>query len=88
MPLPGKMVTVVMHAHKLNVTVSADHEIAIRLPDDFPPGPAEIIVLAVSSASDRSGAGVRTLKPHPVLGKIVFHEDPSLPLDPEDWPES
>jgi len=27
------------------------------------------------------------LEPHPVLGKIVFHEDPSRPLDPEDWPE-
>ena len=25
--------------------------------------------------------------PHPVLGRIRFNEDPSLPLDPEDWPE-
>jgi predicted DNA-binding antitoxin AbrB/MazE fold protein len=24
---------------------------------------------------------------HPVLGRIRFNEDPSLPLDPEDWPE-
>ena len=79
---------VVMHAHKLNVTVSADHEIAIRLPDDFPPGPAEVIVLAAPTASGRPGVMVKTLKPHPVLGRIVFHEDPSLPLDPEDWPES
>lgn len=82
------MVVVNMHAHKLNVTVTTDHEIAIRLPDDFPPGPAEIIVLAVSRTSDRSGAAARTLKPHPVLGKITFHEDPASPLDPEDWPES
>jgi hypothetical protein len=82
------MTAVVMHAHKLNVTVSADHQISIRLPDDFPSGPAEIIVLAVPRAGDRPDAGGRTLKPHPVLGKIVFHEDPSLPLDPEDWPES
>jgi hypothetical protein len=86
-PLPGKIAMVVMHAHKLNVTVFADHEIAIRLPDDFPAGPAEIIVLAVPSANDRPGTAGRTLKPHPVLGKIVFHEDPSLPLDPGDWPE-
>jgi hypothetical protein len=77
-----------MRAHKLNVTISADHEIAIRLPDDFPSGPAEIIVLAAPTASDRLSPAVRTLKPHPVLGKIVFHEDPSSPLDPEDWPES
>jgi hypothetical protein len=77
-----------MRAHKLNVTVPADHEIAIRLPDDFPSGPAEIIVLATPAASDRPGPQVRTLKAHPVLGKIIFHEDPSSPLDPEDWPES
>jgi len=25
--------------------------------------------------------------PHPTLGRIRFNEDPSLPLDPEDWPE-
>jgi len=77
-----------MRAHKLNITVPADHEIEIRLPDDFPPGPAEIIVLATPRASDHPSTAVRTLKPHPVLGKIVFHEDPSLPLDPEDWPET
>jgi hypothetical protein len=82
------MTMVVMRAHKLNVTVPADHEIAIRLPDDFPQGPAEIIILATPGMSDHRGAAVRTQTPHPLLGKIVFHEDPSLPLDPEDWPES
>lgn len=76
-----------MHAHKLNVTVPADHELAIRLPDDFPPGPAEIIVLAARAPAERPAATARTLDAHPVLGKIVFQEDPSLPLDPEDWPE-
>jgi len=77
-----------MRAHKQNVTVAADHEIAIRLPVDFPSGPAEIIVLAAPTAGDRLSPAVRILKPHPVLGRIVFHEDPSLPLDREDWPES
>ena len=28
------------------------------------------------------------LKPHPELGKAVFYEDPSMPLDQEDWPEA
>jgi len=77
-----------MRAHKQNGTVATDHEIAVRLPDGFPSGPAEIIVLAVPPASDPLGPAVRTLTPHPVLGRITFHEDPSLPLDPEDWPES
>lgn len=27
-------------------------------------------------------------RPHPVLSKVVFHQDPTAPLDPEDWPES
>jgi len=77
-----------MRAHKQNVTVAADHEISIRLPDDFSSGPAEIIVLAVPMTSEYLSPTGRTLKPHPVLGKIVLHEDPSSPLDPEDWPES
>ena len=28
------------------------------------------------------------LMSHPELGKAVFYEDPSKPLDPEDWPEA
>jgi hypothetical protein len=75
-----------MRAHKQTITIDADHEVAIRLPDDFPAGPAEIIVLAVS-ASEPASSQARTLTPHPVLGKIVFHEDPTSPLDAEDWPE-
>lgn len=35
---------------------------------------------------------VRSLKDplrlHPKLSQVVFHEDPTTPLDPEDWPES
>jgi hypothetical protein len=76
-----------MHAHKLNVTIPAEHEVAFRLPDDFPAGPAEVIVLATRAPAARPCTEARTLEPHPLLGKIVFHEDPSLPLDPEDWPE-
>lgn len=34
-----------MHAHKTTVTVRADHEVVLRLPDDFPPGEADVIVL-------------------------------------------
>ena len=40
-----------MHAHKLRVTIPTDHrlEIAVDLPADCPPGPAELIVLASPS---------------------------------------
>lgn len=38
-----------MQAHKLKVTVPEDHQLEIRLPDDFPSGPAEVIVLAGSA---------------------------------------
>ena len=35
-----------MKAHKLKVTIPEDHQVEIRLPEDFPAGPAEVIVLA------------------------------------------
>lgn len=35
-----------MHAHKTTATVGGDHQVVVRLPDDFPPGEAEVIVLA------------------------------------------
>ncbi|HXU29346.1 MAG TPA: hypothetical protein VN851_02110 [Thermoanaerobaculia bacterium] len=34
-----------LHAHKLKVTIPEDHRIEVRLPDDFPEGPAEVIFL-------------------------------------------
>jgi hypothetical protein len=47
-----------MHAYKLQVTVPKDHdrEISVHLPDDFPSGPAEVIVLADSRRVSRSAA--------------------------------
>jgi hypothetical protein len=39
---------VTMQAHRMKVTIPENHqlEIAVRLPEDFPSGPAEVIVLA------------------------------------------
>jgi hypothetical protein len=39
-------------AHKLKITVPESHRLEIRLPDDFPSGPAEVIVLAAPKAKD------------------------------------
>jgi hypothetical protein len=57
-----------MHAHKLMVNVTEDHRIAIHLPEDFPRGPAEVIILAsvdggeaLIQAPATNGAG----RPHP-----------------------
>lgn len=35
-----------MLAHRINATVDENHQLKVSLPADFPPGPAEVIVLA------------------------------------------
>jgi hypothetical protein len=35
-----------MQPHKLKVTVPDTHQVVVRLPDDFPPGEAEITVVS------------------------------------------
>lgn len=35
-----------MRAHKLKANVQKDHQLHVELPEDFPPGPVEVIVLA------------------------------------------
>ncbi len=85
-----------MYAHKLNVNVERDHRIAIELPDDFPSGPAEVIVLAHARAASQRKASAeggvedafaRLFPRDPALGPVTFHEDPTAPLGAEDWPE-
>lgn len=39
-----------MEAHKVRVDVPEDHRITPDLPEGFPAGPAEVIVLAVSGS--------------------------------------
>jgi len=34
-----------VHAHKTTVTIREDHQVVVRLPDDFPAGEAEVIFL-------------------------------------------
>lgn len=38
-----------MAAHRIKVTVLEDHRLEIRLPDEFPLGPAEVTVLTDAS---------------------------------------
>jgi hypothetical protein len=41
-----------MRAYKLQVQIEADHQLSMRLPEDFPSGPAEVIAL-VREANER-----------------------------------
>jgi hypothetical protein len=42
-----------MRTHKIKVTIPADHQLAVQVPDDFPMGPAEVIIQADFSAKQR-----------------------------------
>ena len=50
-----------MKAHKMQVTVPEDHQVEIRLPEDFPAGPAEIIVLTGSPDGKEIGEAQRDM---------------------------
>lgn len=42
-----------MQAHKVRVDVPEDHRITVELPEGFPAGPAEVIVLAAGGEGRR-----------------------------------
>ncbi len=42
-----------MHAHKIKLTIPSDHQLKFKVPDDFPPGPAEVIIMADASPGKR-----------------------------------
>ncbi len=63
-----------MRSHKVQVTIPADHQLAIKLPDDFPAGPAEVTVLTAIPANQRvvQLAGVLTPEtPQPLQGDPI-----------------
>lgn len=37
-----------MHAHKLNIVIPEDHSLMVRVPEEVPAGPAELILLVGS----------------------------------------
>jgi len=46
-----------MHAHKTTVTVLADHQVVVRLPEGFPPGEADVIVIPRRDAASARESG-------------------------------
>lgn len=65
-----------MKAYKLDVDVADDRRLAFTLPDDFPPGPAEVIVLAVTAPPPTERRLVR------VLGSLASAAPPPPDVDP------
>lgn len=53
-----------MQAHKVRVDVPEDHRITVELPEGFPAGPAEVIVLAVPGSRRIVRAGGTLSSPH------------------------
>lgn len=57
-----------MQAHKVQVNIPEDHRLTVDLPEAFPSGPAEVIVLAVPPGGRRvvrAGGTLSTSQPHP-----------------------
>lgn len=86
-----------MLAHKIRVLISADHEVRFKAPLDCPSGEAEVILLtqrqrpalSLSSTPAEPDLTARLLAKYPAagtLGPVRFLEDPTAPLDEEDWP--
>ena len=74
-----------VQAHKMKVTIQEDHRVEVQLPDDFPEGPAEIIVLAnrpsgTSAESERS-AQQRTLAALAELRSVQLTPEEEEALD-------
>ncbi len=44
-----------MLAHRMKILIPENHEVTLRLPNELPPGAAEVIVL--SDSSDRASRG-------------------------------
>ena len=91
-----------MYAHKIKIVAQPSAEVVVRLPDDFPAGTAEVIILSEVRAElaekvalhehptrERQAllrALAEKLPADPALGPVVFHEDAAAPLDESDWP--
>jgi hypothetical protein len=62
-----------MQAHKVRVDVPDDHRITVELPEGFPAGPAEVIVLAAGGEGRRivrAGGALSAVEP------VAEGEDP------------
>ncbi len=71
----------------VTLEVEIDHGRIIPKGTDLLPEKANALLTILPDEAARIIAFNR-LTPNPNLPPILFFEDPSLPLDPEDWPEA
>jgi hypothetical protein len=62
-----------MLTHKIKVTITADHQLTVTVPDNFPEGPAEVIIQSNSSTA-------------PQIVKLAGVLTPYTPLQPNEDP--
>lgn len=72
-----------VHAHKLKVTIQEDHRVEVQLPNDFPEGPAEVIVLTSRQAGDASGGSDRSAQQQ-MLAALAEIRSAQLTQEEED----
>jgi hypothetical protein len=70
-----------VQAHRLKVTIQDDHRVEVQLPEDFPKGPAEIIVLAERPAEDTIPGPAPTALQQTLAALAELR---SVPLTPEE----
>jgi hypothetical protein len=88
-------------SHKATLTVSADRVLRLQLPDELLPGAViEVTVSSAALPQDLGAASNAEVAPTPAVEEaflarfprvpelidgVILHEDPTLPLDQDDW---
>lgn len=76
----GKLVNMSL----VTVEVEFDHgRVTPEGPDALPDKAAALLTILCPMTPSRN-----PLQPDPELQRVKFFEDPTQPLDPEDWPEA
>lgn len=86
-----------MHAHRLRCTITADRQLSLALPPDFPMGSAEVIVLCDAPAPSADDALVspaqasdldaffESLKTLPPSGRTIEEIDRQIAEERDSW---
>lgn len=63
-----------MKTHQLQLRIPPNRVVTVKLPDDWPAGDMDVVMVANQTAE-------RIVRPPAIpLGPVVFHEDPTAPV--------